>query len=479
MTILRASEVLYVVGIGASAGGLEALLGMLSKVRATGYVTYIISQHMARDAHSTLMVELLNRVSPLAVTLAKLDEQLLPDHVYLIPAGCDGVVRNGRLSLQMPKQGVLSTPSVDILFSTIADSCKGRGVGVILSGTGSDGTLGCRAIKAKGGITFAQDPKAAVYDGMPSSAIDAGVIDHIFHESDLPREVMARLPGLSSIVVASGTASSEAFPTHDAQALNKILPLIKQATGTDFSGYKEETLLRRLKKRREALKMASLEDYLAHLQQHPNELANLQHAFLVSLSSFFRDHESFQVLEQALHHLVDRKQPGEHIRLWVAGCASGEEVYTLAIMLSEMLGTRLQDYAISILGTDLNPDAVTIAQFGCYNLSAFKEMPPILRERYFYPNGEHWQVKPELQAFCQFECCDLLQHAPMEDLDLISCRNLLIYLKASTQERLLRKFHQCLVPQGLLFLGSSESSSISGTMLFTPVDNFYRLFERH
>lgn len=469
---------LYVVGIGASAGGLEALLSLLAKMHATGRVTYVIAQHMARDAHATLMVQLLNRVSPLPVTLAASDEQLLPDRIYLIPPGRDGVVQDGRIHLQSPRKDGLSAPSVNVLFSAIADSCKQHGMGVILSGTGSDGTQGCRAIKAQGGITFAQDPEAATYDGMPSSAIAAGVIDHIFHESDLPHEILARLPGLNSIDVTSDTTSSEVLSSSDEKALQKILPLIKQATGSDFSGYKEETLLRRLGKRREVLGLATLGDYLVHLKQHPNELANLQHAFLVSLSSFFRDRASFQVLEQAWRRLIDRKQAGEPIRVWVAGCATGEEVYTLAIMLFEMLGRDLHGHDVSIVGTDLNPEAIAMARNGSYKPNVFKEMDPALRERYFYPSGECWQVRPELQSICQFECRDLLQHAPLAGMDLVSCRNLLIYLKVSAQDRLLRKFHECLVPNGLLFLGESESGGMYGTTLFTPVDNFYRLFER-
>jgi chemotaxis methyl-accepting protein methylase len=469
---------LYMVAIGASAGGLEALLSLLPKMRATGYVTYVISQHMAQDAHSALMVELLNRVSPLPVTQALPDEKLLPDRIYLIPPGRNGVVKDGLIHLQPPLAHMLSTPSVDVLFNSIADNCKSRGVGVILSGTGSDGTSGCRAIRSHGGITFAQDPEAAVYNGMPSSAIAAGAIDHVFRESDLPEEILARLPGIRPSHPGEARFSRRE-DVHVEPALKKILQLVMQATGTDFSGYKEGTLQRRLEKRQASLKIPSVEGYLTHLRKHPDELANLQHAFLVSLSSFFRDHASFHALQRELHRLVERKKHGEDIRIWVPGCASGEEVYTLAIILTELLRERVHEFAISIVGTDLNAEAISHAEAGIYKKSAFKEMDPVLHERYFHSRGESWQIDRRLQDMCQFERGDVLRREPLQRLDLISCRNLLIYLKTDVQECLFQKFHDSLVPHGLLFLGQSESIGFSGKALFAPIDSYYRIFERY
>jgi chemotaxis methyl-accepting protein methylase len=472
-------EKLYVVGLGASAGGLEALLSLLPKMQATGQVAYVISQHMAQDAHSSLMVELLNRVSPLPVSQALPDEKLLPDRIYLIPPGRNGRVGDGKIHLLPPLPYMLSTPSVDVLFDSIANDCKNRGVGVILSGTGADGTSGCRAIKSHGGITFAQDPQAAVYDGMPSSAIAAGVIDHVFHESELSREILARLPVTQMMGhgVKTESTTHENVPANS--AFRKILQLVTQSAETDFSSYKEETLQRRLDKRRAELKITSMQDYLTHLRQHPSELAHLQHAFLVSLSSFFREHASFQILQQELSRLVENKSPEEDIRIWVPGCASGEEVYSLAILLFEILQHRVRDFAISIVGIDLNIEALALAVAGRYKQSAFNEMDSTFRERYFDSQGEYWQVKRCLQDMCRFERGDVLRYQPGKKLDLISCRNLLIYFQPEMQLRILRKFHESLLPHGLLFLGQSESTGISGKTLFTPIDSYYRIFRPH
>jgi chemotaxis methyl-accepting protein methylase len=481
MLHFQAGEKLTVVGIGASAGGLEALLSLLPYMRPTGRITYIISQHMAQNAHSALMVQLLGRVSPLPVTQALPDEKLLPDHIYLIPPGRNGVVESGHIRLQLPQPHMLSSPSVDVLFSSIAENCKNFGIGVIVSGTGSDGTAGCRAIKSHGGTTFAQDPHAAVYSGMPSSAIEAGVVDCVVREQEIPEAIIARSQAGKS-TRAAAAAQTEKSPMNmaapDELALGKILQLVTRSTGTDFSGYKEETLQRRLEKRLALLKIPTLQEYLEHLRAHPAELVNLQHAFLVTLSSFFRDHAAFHALEQHLRRLLESKQPGDEIRVWVPGCATGEEVYTLAIILSEILAARAHQFAISIVGSDLNPEAIPPASRGLYKQNALKEIDPVLLERYFERKRGGWQVKATLQAMCRFECCDVLRREPLQGLDLISCRNLLIYLKVDAQARLFRKFHECLRPQGLLFLGQSETAGTSGQALFAPLDSYYRIFER-
>jgi chemotaxis methyl-accepting protein methylase len=441
-------------------------------------MTYVISQHMAQDAHSALMVELLNRVSPLPITQALPDEKLLPDHIYLIPPGRNGVIQGGHIRLRSPPERMLSIPSVDVLFDSIAQDCKSHGIGVVLSGTGSDGTTGSRAIRKCGGITFAQDPHSAVYDGMPSSAIASGAIDFICDEARLFAEMVARIPDLSRNSLA-GSAALPREKTPAGTAFQKILQLVTRATGTDFSGYKAETLQRRLEKRQTALNIASMESYLEHVQKHPGELANLEHAFLVTLSSFFRDQAAFRALQQALGRLAARKKPGEGMRVWVPGCGSGEEVYTVAIILCELMGKRIDDVSITIIGSDLNPQAIAYAVEGIYEQGVFKEMDPKLFERYFSSEDGRWKVAAHLQSMCQFECTDVLRRGALPNLDLISCRNLLIYLNLDTQKKMFQKFHECLVPHGLLFLGQSESVGVFGEVLFVPIDSYYRIFERH
>jgi len=475
----------HIVGIGASAGGLEALLSLLFHLKPTGRIAYVIAQHMAHDGHSTLMVNLLNRSSALQVIQAGAIEKLLPDRVYLIPSGQDGVVENGCIRLQPPFKSNLSTPSVNILLSSIAEESGRCAVGIILSGTGSDGVAGCRAIKARGGITFAQDPEAAVYDGMPSAAIEAGTIDHVFKESEIPNQILARLPGVRVLPMATAmpmakpvTVAAAPVPTAANPELARLVRMVLDATGIDFSGYKEETLLRRIEKRMAVLSIATMADYFAHIAKNPGELVNLQHLFLVSLSSFFRDRESFSALERELRSIIGSKKPGDAIRFWVPGCASGEEVYTLAIILAEMLGEESARYDISITGTDLNPEALEIAQAGLYRQTAFKEMEHELLERYFLIKGLHCQVNDAIRAMCTFQRQDVVKGEPLRNLDLVSCRNLLIYMKSPLQDALFRKFHQALLPHGLLFIGQSENIGLMGSTLFTAIDHYHRLYRR-
>jgi chemotaxis protein methyltransferase CheR/two-component system CheB/CheR fusion protein len=252
---------------------------------------------------------------------------------------------------------------------------------------------------------------------------------------------------------------------------------VHQATGIDFSSYKEDTLLRRLEKRKSTLGIESADAYQAHIRQHPDELKTLQHLFLVSVSSFFRDRESFNVLNMSLAKLVAGKRPDEPVRAWVPGCASGEEPLTLAILLKELAGTR----PVEILATDLNPEALALAREGNYRTTAFKEMEPMLRERYFTAHGQHFQASAELHACIRYEQRDVLGGiggTPPANLDLVSCRNLLIYMKSHLQDQLIKTFHTALRSQGLLFIGQSESLSFVGNSLFVPIDHYHRLFRR-
>jgi chemotaxis protein methyltransferase CheR/two-component system CheB/CheR fusion protein len=280
---------------------------------------------------------------------------------------------------------------------------------------------------------------------------------------------MAVLPA-----VESSSVSLDATPTTENRDLAILIPLVHKATGIDFSSYKEETLLRRLERRMATLGIASSDDYLALVRRKPEELRTLQHLFLVSMSSFFRDHESFQVLKMSLAKLVAGKTATETIRVWVPGCASGEEPLTLAILLKELAGSC----PIEITATDLNPEALNMAREAVYRQTAFKEMDGALRDRYFTPVGQHYSVQPALLSCIRYEQRDVLGGTPPADLDLVSCRNLLIYMKSHLQDKLIKIFHQALRPQGLLFIGPSESLSFVGNALFAPVDHYHRLFRR-
>ncbi len=478
---------LHVAGVGASAGGLEAMLPMFAKMPATGRIAYVVAQHMAKDGHDELVVRLIGRESALPVVLAKNEDNLKADTVYVIPSGMDGTVQGMRLLLQEPAPTNISTPSVNTLFNSIAASSKGKGIGIVLSGTGSDGMNGCRALKASGGLTLAQNPQQAKFDGMPSAAIDAGTIDEVLPVEKIGERLAQRFPGVvapspavtRSVPVPSAVSPAPTFqdtPPASAEQrdLGQLITLVHQATGIDFSSYKEDTLLRRLDKRLSTLGFAATSEYLAHARKHPEELKTLQHLFLVSVSSFFRDADSFEVLKMSLARLVAGKPAGETIRVWVPGCASGEEPYTLAILLKELTDT----HPIEIIGTDLNPEALLIASEATYRQTAFKEMSSSLRERYILPKGQHGEVIPEIRACVRFEKRDVLGGAPSKGLDLVSCRNLLIYMKSDLQDQLITSFHCALQAHGLLFIGQSESLSFVGNSLFVPIDHYHRLFRR-
>jgi len=478
---------LHIAGIGASAGGIEAMLPMFSHLPATGRIAYVVAQHMAHNGHSDLVARLLGRESALPVMLAHDGERLLADTVYVIPAGKDGCVRDGAIALQPPGQGNLSTPSVNTLFASIGAASRKQAVGILLSGTGTDGTAGCRAIRSHGGLTIAQEPGEAKFDGMPSAAIHAGVVDKVLPADMIGRLLADLFPGAAALAPAKASApdfplvpdAGDAISEAQQRELEQLLRLVHQVTHIDFSSYKEDTLLRRLEKRKATLGIASADQYLALIRRQPEEVNTLQRLFLVSVSSFFRDRAAFRVLEQALAALVADKADFEPIRVWVPGCASGEEAYSLAILLAELLGEYRSRHAVSIFGSDLNAEALELARAGVYRLTAFKEMEEDLRARYFTAKGQHYEISQSLREMVQFEQRDVLTGPPAGTaLDLVSCRNLLIYMKSHLQDRLIKSFHQALRAQGLLFIGQSESLSFAGNSLFASIDHYHRLFRR-
>lgn len=475
-------ENLCVIGIGASVGGLEALLEFLPHLQANGKIAYVLAQHMALDGHSELIVRLLQRVTSLDVRLAQPAEHLLADCFYLLPAGLDGWVQQGRILLSAPKKDNFSTPSINLLFTALAEEYGARAIGIVLSGAGSDGVAGCRAIKAKQGLTIAQDPATAKFYGIPSAAIDAKVIHKVVHAKDIPHAIALAFPELA---VAKNAKLQQLvhspIPVHPPlklQQLEQLLGLILQATNIDFSGYKVETLFRRLQRRMVNLGLEDIADYLGYISQNADELQVIQQLFLVSVSAFFRDHEAFEVLKEVMRSKLQANPKRKSFSIWVPGCASGEEVYTLAIMLAEILDKSLAEYAINILGTDLNTEVLNIARAGVYRKAAFKELDKNLLQRYFEQVGQDYKVCTEIRALCSFAKQDIIKGPGLTELDMVSCRNLLIYLKTQLQEQLFNDFYRCLMPQGILFMGPSESLSPKSTALFATIDHQYKIFQR-
>jgi len=465
----------YVIGLGASAGGLETLMALIPQLKANGQMSYLIAQHMAHDGHSDLMARLLNRGNGLSVFLAEDKQKLLPDHIYLIPAGKDGTVQSGHIKLSDPPLQNRSTPSVNALFESIANAYQKSAIGIVLSGTGSDGTVGAGAIKLNGGVTIAQRPSSAVFNGMPTSAIESGMVDSILTIAEIASALNKIVPSQRAFLATDPVTKND----QPNSALTTIIDRINAVTGIDFSGYKEETLWRRLDSRMGSLGIESYEDYLTHLTQNPSEVIRIQQLFLVSFSSFFRDVSSFECLKTSLRQKIRAKLPKETFTILVPACASGEEVYTIAIIASEIKTELRLNLTIKIIGIDLNPSAIEQANSGIYGSKILNDVESDLLHQYFNQHDEGFMVNETISNICEFHVADIFSYLPNERADLISCRNFLIYLKCPEQDELIRKFHAHLDAHGLLFIGQSEMLSPRISILFHQIDTAHNLFTKN
>lgn len=464
----------YVVGIGASAGGLEAIKLLLANLQKTGRFVFVIAQHMASDSHMQLMAKLIGVTSVLPVSIAKHGEALLADHVYLIPAAYDGYIDDGKFHLQPLSGHLYSKPSVNELFNSIAHQFGPCGVGIVLSGAGTDGVTGCAAIKSRGGMTLAQQPETAQLNGMPTAAIKAGVAEYIVAPENIGALLIEKLSGTR----ISGTSSLKSLFTVSAKQLDRLVGLVLDNTGLAFARYKEETLLRRIKARIAYLKMSSVDAYIDYCSANSDEIINLKQMFLVTMSSFYRDKASFQALGSQISILAEKRRAAEPFRVLVPACACGEECYTIAIMLAEIFQQKSPIQSIQIVGIDLNPNSIAKAKLGWYPEKLLKEMDAQLIDQYLTREGEGYRICKELQDICSFQQCDVFDMTASVKYDLISCRNLLIYLKNEWQEILIEKFYRALKPDGLLFLGQAENVGNGGIRYFSPVDYHHRIFRR-
>ncbi|MBU1775425.1 MAG: PAS domain S-box protein, partial [Gammaproteobacteria bacterium] len=365
----------YLVGIGASAGGLEALSALIAALPTDLGISYVVLQHLS-PTHRSMMAQLLGRETAMAVQEVENGVQPEPDTIYVAPASNNVKLRDGCFELIEGPREATPRPSVSMFFTSLAEEKTEDAIGVILSGTGSDGSAGLRDIKAAGGYTFAQDPQTAKYTGMPQSAIDTGCVDWVLSPEGIAKEIAIIARSHGSITVANK-------PPVGATTLKKLLIKVKQQTRIDFSGYKEGTLWRRIERRMAATHVGNLDDYLTLVDANPEELEHLGKDILISVTAFFRDPASFAALRTLLQGIVQTKRPGDEIRIWVPACATGEEAYTLAIILAEMLGPNVNQFRIQIFATDIDLNALAIARKGSYPESALVDLEPGLAIRYF------------------------------------------------------------------------------------------------
>jgi two-component system, chemotaxis family, CheB/CheR fusion protein len=459
-------EQICVVGIGASAGGLEAISHLIKPLTNELPCAYVVLQHLSPN-HRSMMVEILARETILSVREATHGERLLTGTLYVVPSNFNAHLKNGELQLLPASPEVVPKPSINQFFISMAAELGERAIGVLLSGTGSDGVAGLRAIQAAGGFTLVQSPESAKYDGMPLAALEAGAADHVM----TPEGIAAHLPSLLNLPSRHHEQPPEGL-------FEQLLERLRQRLHVDFSGYKSGTLIRRIRRREVATGNPDLKTYLEWVGANPEELELLARDILISVTAFFRDKEAFDALARHVEEICAHKLSGREIRIWVAGCATGEEAYSIAILLAETLGDRLPQHRIQIFATDIDDEALNVARRGIYPAAALNQLPPEWLSRHFHSVNQTYEVAKHLRDMLVFARHNLVSDPPFLRLDMVSCRNVLIYFDAALQARVLQSFHFGLQKDGLLFLGRSESVT-QAEQLFTPHNRRERLFRKN
>ncbi|MCX6970203.1 MAG: PAS domain-containing protein [Verrucomicrobia bacterium] len=443
-----------IVGIGASAGGLAAFEAFFSGMPADTDpgMAFVLVQHLAPD-HKSMLPELIRRYTRMEVFEVEDRMSVRPNCAYIIPPGCDMALLNGALQLLEPSEPRGQRLPIDFFFRSLAQDQHERAIGIVLSGTGSDGTLGVRAIKGEGGMVMAQNPESTEFDGMPRSAIATGLVDYELPPAGMPAQLIAYAAH------AFGNAPQEgAVPAPKTEsALKKIFVLLRAQTGHDFSQYKPSTIHRRIERRMAVQQIPEIDGYVKFLQQAPAEVEALFRDLLIGVTNFFRDPEAFRMLEeQVVPKLFAGKPAGGTIRVWSAGCSSGEEAYSLAILLVERMEALKQSYTIQVFATDIDKQAVAAARAGVYPSSIAADITPERLARFFTAEPDGYRIQKGIRDLLIFSEQNVIKDPPFSKLGLISCRNLMIYLGADLQKRLIPLFHYALNPGGFLFLGTSE-----------------------
>lgn len=460
---------LQVVGVGASAGGLEALQELISHLPENlEGIAIIIAQHLS-PTYKSMLVQLLSRQTPLEVLEAKNHQHIKSGTIYITPPDSEIVIKKGYLQLsKAAKMG--PKPSIDTFFTSLAEEKREKATGIILSGTGSDGAKGIKAIKEVGGVTIAQEPHTAKYDGMPISAIETGQVDFVLSPDKIGEE-------LEEIFKHPNSQITKTVLNNESSTLDKVLSLLSKRTGTDFSNYKPSTICRRLEKRMVELKINDINQYLEHISKNHDELDKLFNNLLIGVTSFYRDLDAFRSLESHLTKIIASKKPGDSIRVWSTGCATGEEAYSIAILLVKLLGTKLSDFNVQIFATDIDEKAINIARKGVYPQNAVENIPEDIAENYLLKKGDQYEVIKSIRQLILFSKHDVTNNPPFLKLDLLSCRNLLIYFGQNLQKHVIPIFHYALNLDGFLFLGRSETVG-QFTDLFSTSEGKHKIFQR-
>jgi two-component system CheB/CheR fusion protein len=471
----------FVVGIGASAGGLTAISRFFAAMPAESGMAFVIVVHLSPE-HESELAAILQRKTSMPVLQVTGTVPVEVNHVYIIPPKNNLVMNDGRLQLVPVVRKNSRHGEIDLFLRALAEVHRERAVGVILSG--ADGAVGISRIKEKGGMTIAQSPDDAEYDSMPRSAIDTGLIDIILPAAEIPQRLIAlarnagqiRLP--DAVPPVHGRESSaRADGSSDAElALHDIMALLRQSTGHDFRCYKRATVLRRIERR---LQIHGLPDVIAYqdfIQQHPEETAALLQDMLISVTNFFRDRAAFEALERDVIPMIfENAAPAEQIRCWSVACATGEEAYSIAMLLAKQNAPASASRAVQVFASDIDERAINFARHGLYPEAVAADVTPARLRQHFTRDGRRYRVSDKIRQTILFSLHNILRDPPFSRLHLVSCRNLLIYLERSVQKKVLEVLHYALQPGGYLFLGSAETAEIAGN-LFVPVDKKHRIY---
>jgi len=463
----KSNNELIIVGIGASAGGLEALQSFLKYLPVDTNFAYITAQHLS-PTYKSMMVDLLSKDSPIEIKEAKNSQKILANTMYICPPNKNIIIEDEQIILLEPKQLTYGPrPSINILFESIAANKQSKAIGIILSGTGSDGSRGLKVIKAEGGFTIAQQPQSAKYDGMPNSAINTGNVDLILDVEVMGHEIL-------EIINYPDKVKNVSIGGETTQIYKNILNKLQRNKNIDFSLYKSSTINRRIERRMAALKITNLNNYSTYLTENEEEIESLFNDILIGVTSFFRDEDAFNSLSKELTSLINKKE-NKNIRIWAPGCSTGEEAYSIAILLSEILDKNIIDYKIQIFATDIDDRSTSFARMGRYPESALLDIDKKYVKKYFTVKSDEYEVIKPIREMCIFSKHDITNDPAFMRLDLIVCRNLLIYFTTELQQKLFPIFHYSLNDNGILFLGKSESIG-SFNNQFKIVDKKWKLY---
>ncbi len=464
-----------IVGMGASAGGLEAFEKFFAHMPRDSGIAFILAQHLG-PGRQEMFGELIDHFTAMQVQVIPADDGITiePNRVYILPPQHDAALRNGKLILSDPEPVSGVRLPIDIFFRSLADELKERAIAIILSGTGSDGSKGLALIKEQGGMAMVQSPASASYDGMPQRAIETDMVDYILRPEEMPDQLIEYVKKEFLTGERPGDNKVQANST----ALQRIFASLRRQTGHDFSLYKQNTLSRRITRRMIVNQIDQIDDYVRYIEDNPLEIDTLFRELLIGVTSFFRDHQAFAVLEQRIIPQLFLNRPSDTpIRIWVPGCSTGEEAYSIAMLLREQSDRRNEKCEVQIFATDIDIQAIEKARQGMYNRNIAADVSPERLQRFFFRDGDTYQISKRIRDMVIFAVQSIIKDPPFSRLDLISCRNLLIYLSPELKKKVIPLFYYGLKPDGFLFLGTAETPG-ELNHAFHVVDRKWSIYQR-